>query len=1058
MERKIKKLEAEAAQCRELETANGLLACRLEAAENSRNQREHKLRKKLAERRYAQQRFELELESAEIPASVFVKAAPTMPLGTHLAKELQNLLRTEELTGNFGRGVDRQQIAAGRNCDKCCGWCDCATSAGQKYRTRHLTSVVGWPSLSEEGSLFWVASELEVSDAGHHNSSSSKSPGVLPSPMVTATATQSLVKKLALAAEDLVQVAAEAEAHVKNQEACLELNLQHFHKKFCQIHAQQEALYTSLAIELFVKREAVKKQATLKGELNSISPALRLPENWNADEDCHTVIACASRLLREADEMKEASPEALDPWATLIRQRRHASKGARAHINSLRSALAAALVAVDQKARPGTRIVSLERRLQLGLEAVQDGVKKAMSTLETVAECATCIEASSNTEAGVSLHQPMDVNLGNISKCLLTLFCGSSSKANTELAKHKEDHPEQSSSEGDLSSCESFGVDAEDTDIDNTHPAPARRKRTSAQRVSGWALSRQVKALHQHSMALHRRSETLVRFASLAAPKKLLLEALGRRAAHSREVQQMGKNDFDVATFGLALAKEAKMLDANILQRAKNTTLETQTSDALAIITSESKEVADRLLLHAKNIELQRQSLERQPFEAPAVITNESTGVTDPILREAKNSFLQRHSEMLEASPALVETPAARAPSPASSPLGEQTPTSLANTLRADERKSTPEQIHELLKLVVESRVQCAISNVVDQRCTEFISVEDREAHREDASREELANREEIVQPPKMEEKECELFISRSDTQKFGMSLIEDDNGHASVTAIRAGGRVDEWNAQNLATNIIVGDTLISVNGKTSYRELMNELKSSTEVAIRTLKLISMGEEEKRLSTVNLDASSSNATAALAQPAVGHITKSDLDGTTIAVDASPSQRQVAKVVIARIYRAAARAERRQVRKVAAKKKAVIEKKTPKRVQCIKRSWRAEDPLQMCVVKGEFVSLWTASVTDDGWIYAEKIVTGGAVKAGWLPTHVLKPLLENRRWMRTVRSWKAADQSQCSVAGGILVLVMTDSRTKEGWAYVEASDSAGSQMGWLPDSCLQWNVQ
>merc|ERR1711865_92068 len=132
--------------------------------------------------------------------------------------------------------------------------------------------------------------------------------------------------------------------------------------------------------------------------------------------------------------------------------------------------------------------------------------------------------------------------------------------------------------------------------------------------------------------------------------------------------------------------------------------------------------------------------------------------------------------------------------------------------------------------------------------------------------------------------------------------------------------------------------------------------------------------------------------------------------------------------------------------VAAKKKAVIEKKTPKRVQCIKRSWRGEDPLQMCVVKGEFVSLWTASVTDDGWIYAEKIVTGGAVKAGWLPTHVLKPLLENRRWMRTVRSWKAADQSQCSVAGGILVLVMTDSRTKEGWAYVEASDSAGSQMG------------
>lgn len=130
----------------------------------------------------------------------------------------------------------------------------------------------------------------------------------------------------------------------------------------------------------------------------------------------------------------------------------------------------------------------------------------------------------------------------------------------------------------------------------------------------------------------------------------------------------------------------------------------------------------------------------------------------------------------------------------------------------------------------------------------------------------------------------------------------------------------------------------------------------------------------------------------------------------------------------------------------------------KRIQRMKRDWVAEDPSQLSANEGDFVEVWIETGTDHGWIHAERIVgiTDGSTQVGWLPLCVLVDQLKDRRWMRTKQQWQAMGESQCNVEAQKLVVVWVDSRTEQGWTYVEASDDATSTPGWIPDFCIEWN--
>jgi len=129
----------------------------------------------------------------------------------------------------------------------------------------------------------------------------------------------------------------------------------------------------------------------------------------------------------------------------------------------------------------------------------------------------------------------------------------------------------------------------------------------------------------------------------------------------------------------------------------------------------------------------------------------------------------------------------------------------------------------------------------------------------------------------------------------------------------------------------------------------------------------------------------------------------------------------------------------------------------KRIQRMKRDWVAEDPSQLGADDGNFVSVWVETGTDHGWIHAERLtgLTDGVAQVGWLPLCVLHELPNNQRWMRTKQAWQAMGESQSNVEADKLVIVWVDSRTAQGWTYVEASEDVNSQPGWLPDFCLEW---
>lgn len=132
----------------------------------------------------------------------------------------------------------------------------------------------------------------------------------------------------------------------------------------------------------------------------------------------------------------------------------------------------------------------------------------------------------------------------------------------------------------------------------------------------------------------------------------------------------------------------------------------------------------------------------------------------------------------------------------------------------------------------------------------------------------------------------------------------------------------------------------------------------------------------------------------------------------------------------------------------------------KRLERAAQSWAQQDSAQLGITEGQYVSVWLDTRTEHGWIHAEAYVDGntGEATAGWLPVCVLQELPEGRRWMRALQRWAPMDASQSDVEEGGSVIVWVGSKTKEGWAYVEAEEGivgGPTRPGWLPVFCLEW---
>jgi len=89
------------------------------------------------------------------------------------------------------------------------------------------------------------------------------------------------------------------------------------------------------------------------------------------------------------------------------------------------------------------------------------------------------------------------------------------------------------------------------------------------------------------------------------------------------------------------------------------------------------------------------------------------------------------------------------------------------------------------------------------------------------------------IEPPT----DVEVCISRPDvSQKFGMMIDIEPNlgGGHRISEIRQGGLVEDWNRKNPDNAIQVNDILISVNGKVTFDEMMEQFKS--ELSCRLLR------------------------------------------------------------------------------------------------------------------------------------------------------------------------------------------------------------------------------
>lgn len=137
----------------------------------------------------------------------------------------------------------------------------------------------------------------------------------------------------------------------------------------------------------------------------------------------------------------------------------------------------------------------------------------------------------------------------------------------------------------------------------------------------------------------------------------------------------------------------------------------------------------------------------------------------------------------------------------------------------------------------------------------------------------------------------------------------------------------------------------------------------------------------------------------------------------------------------------------------------------KKINRVGQSWGAGDGSQMTVVEGEFVEVWPGTKTEHGWIHGEKLhKVGGQAEAGWLPCCILRDPPDGRRWMKAIQDWEGQDESAGAVVTGVIVTVWVDTKTDQGWTYVEVDQeqvttnlNARLKPGWLPSFCLEWSA-
>lgn len=125
------------------------------------------------------------------------------------------------------------------------------------------------------------------------------------------------------------------------------------------------------------------------------------------------------------------------------------------------------------------------------------------------------------------------------------------------------------------------------------------------------------------------------------------------------------------------------------------------------------------------------------------------------------------------------------------------------------------------------------------------------------------------------------------------------------------------------------------------------------------------------------------------------------------------------------------------------------------VQRVNADWAeaaAGDVLE--VRKDVFVSVWTDTKTESGWVYADRLADG---RGGWLPTSLLASAPAGRAWMKVKDSWKGSDSTHLSIEAGNVLLVHVDSKTSLGWAYAQVEEAGKEQAaaGWVPECCLDW---
>merc|ERR1712139_103388 len=81
---------------------------------------------------------------------------------------------------------------------------------------------------------------------------------------------------------------------------------------------------------------------------------------------------------------------------------------------------------------------------------------------------------------------------------------------------------------------------------------------------------------------------------------------------------------------------------------------------------------------------------------------------------------------------------------------------------------------------------------------------------------------------------------------KFGMMIGVDKsaNGGHPITSIRQGGVLEDWNAKNPSKALCTGDVIMSVNGKSTFEEMMSELGHAVSCTLKLVRKDDIGKSQ----------------------------------------------------------------------------------------------------------------------------------------------------------------------------------------------------------------------